>query len=114
VAVGLARDRCGDRAELHVSALPACPLAAPVDLVVAAEVLYYADDVPAALAALWAGCRPGGHLAVLHWAHAPHDTRLSGPQVHAMVADQAADRGAARLVGHVEPGFLLDVYEAAA
>lgn len=114
VAVGLARRRCGDRADLHVSSLPASPLAEPVELVVAAELLYYVADLPAALATLWSACRPSGHLAFVHWAHHPHDTRLSGAQVHARVADLASARGAHRLVTHAEPDFLLDVYEVAA
>lgn len=114
VAVGLARQRCGDRADLHVSALPESPLSEPVELVVATELLYYVPDLPAALATLWAGCRPGGHLVFAHWSHHPHDTRLSGSQVHALVADLAAARDSRRLVAHAEPDFLLDVYEAAA
>ena len=41
------------------SDLPEVPLDAPVDLVVAAEFLYYLDDLAAGVAALWAACWPG-------------------------------------------------------
>ncbi len=113
VAIELARLRCSDLSAVSfvVSELPEIPLDQPVDLVVAAEFLYYLDDVQAGVQALWTALVPGGQLAVWHWAHHPHDTRLSGLDVHAMVADAAAQRHCRRLVHHREEDFVMDIYQ---
>ena len=99
--------------DVVVSRLPEVPIDGPVDLVVAAEFLYYLDDLPGALEALWSATREGTHVVVQHWAHAPHDAHISGPEVHRLVAGYAAARGAAHLVAHEDQDFLLDVYEVA-
>lgn len=114
VAVTLAEERLRDvpgRHAVTLSALPGSPLAAPVDLVVVAECLYYLPDPAPALGTIWRAAAPGAHLVFLHWQGAPHDTRLSGPQVHDAVATFAAQRATARLVTVRDVGFLLDVYE---
>ncbi len=99
---------------VHVvrSELPEVPLAGPVDLVVAAEFLYYVEDLSGAFEALWSACAPGAHLVVEHWAHDPHDAHRSGPRTHVALRASAAEHGARQLVLHREHDFLLDVYEA--
>jgi trans-aconitate methyltransferase len=116
VAVAAARQRCASLPHVRcaVSALPDVPFDGLVDLVVVAEFLYYLRDLDAALAAVWSALAPTGHLAVVHWAHHPHDGFLSGPAEQAGVQSYAAGRGAVRRVAHVDEHFLLDVYEAPA
>lgn len=114
VAVAAARQRCTSLPHVScvVSALPDVPIDGVVDLVVAAEFLYYLADLDAALAAVWSRLAPGGHLVVTHWAHHPHDAFRSGPATHADLASYVERCGAARRVAHVDEDFLLDVYEA--
>lgn len=114
VAVALARGRCRGlpNVECIVSALPEVPFDGVVDLVVAAEFLYYVGQLDAALDALWSRLARAGHLVVMHWAHHPHDAFRSGPGMHATIERDAAARGAERLVSHVDADFVLDVYEA--
>jgi hypothetical protein len=87
------------------------PVDAPVDLLVLAELLYYLPELPGTIERLWDVTRAGSHVVVQHWAHAPHDAFVSGPQTHRLVAEHAASTGARRLVTHQEQDFLLDVYE---
>ncbi|MGZ4493114.1 MAG: class I SAM-dependent DNA methyltransferase [Nocardioides sp.] len=112
-AVAMTAERCAGLPHVRtaVSALPARPVEAPVDLVVAAEFLYYLPEPSAPLETLWAACAPGGHLLVVHWRHRPEDAWRSGAEQQDLVAASAVERGATRLVGHAEPDFLLDVYE---
>jgi hypothetical protein len=100
--------------ECVLSALPAVPFDGVVELVVAAEFLYYVCELDAALDALWSRLAPAGHLVVVHWAHRPHDAFRSGPGMHASIERDAGARGAQRLVSHVDQDFVLDVYEAPA
>jgi SAM-dependent methyltransferase len=93
------------------SRLPESPLEGPVDLVVAAEFLYYLDDLAAALATLWSTCAPGGHLVCVHWAHHPHDGHRSGVQLHGLLRQAAAEHDARHLVEHRDEDFVLDVFE---
>ena len=93
------------------SDLPEVPLDAPVDLVVAAEFLYYLDGLAAGVTALWAACAPGAHLACVHWARHPHDGHLSGVQLHGLLRLSATERGAGHLVDHRDDDFVLDVFE---
>lgn len=113
-AVQLAQERCRSFSHLSftVSELPQVPLPEPVELVVVAEFLYYVTDLSAGLEALWATVEPGGHLALLHWAHHPDDAFRSGPSMHADIAIDSVDREAQRLVSHVDHDFVLDIYEA--
>ncbi len=113
VAVDAARRRC--RGLSHVrcveSTLPDVPVDEPVELIVVAEFLYYMPDLASGVAALFSGLAPAGHLAMLHWAHRPHDAYGSGPEMHAAVGRAAVHRGATRLVEHLDEHFLLDIYE---
>jgi predicted TPR repeat methyltransferase len=116
VAVDAARQRCASLPHVRcvVSALPDVPFEGVVDLIVAAEFLYYVSDLDSALAAVWSRLAPGGHLVVMHWAHHPHDAFRSGPATQASLASHAEGSGAVRRVAHVDADFLLDVYEAQA
>ena len=111
IDLALARPGMPGSVRLVRSELPEVPLSGTVDLVVVAEFLYYVPDLGGALDALWSVCAPGSHLALMHWAHSPHDAFRSGPAMHAQVGLAAAMRGASRLVAHVDRDFLLDVYE---
>ena len=113
-AVHLARERCRelDGVRVSVSTLPDVPVTPPVELIVAAEFLYYVEDLQAALDALWSVAAPGSHVVFLHWAHQPDDAFRSGPEMHAEIAIDAIDREALRVVTHSDTDFMLDVYEA--
>lgn len=113
VAVGLAEERVADLAHVEVvlSELPAVPLEAPAELVLAAEFLYYLPELPACLDALWGATAPGGHLVFVHWAHQPHDAHLSGARLHERIAAEAGRRGSRPLARHNDVEFCLDVYE---
>lgn len=116
VAVALAEERLRnleDPPPVHCSALPDSPLSTQVDLVVVAECLYYLDDPTAALDTIWGAAAPGAHLTFMHWSGAPHDTRLSGPEVQEAAARVARRRDATRVVALTDAHFRLDVYEAA-
>lgn len=115
VAADAARRRLESVPHVEVveSAVPDVPLSGPVDLVVAAEFLYYLQDWQTAMDALWSAVNPGGNLVLVHWAHHPHDAYRSGRNLHALVAFDAAERGAQAVVAHTEPDFTIDVYEAA-
>lgn len=113
-AVALAAQRTAHLPAVRVvrSELPEVPFAGRVDLVVAAEFLYYVPDLDRALAVLWSVCEPGAHLVFVHWAHHPHDAFRGGPEMHARISLDCIRRKAAKLVTHVDEDFLLDVYEA--
>lgn len=113
VAVLLAEKRCADldHVDVRVSTLPEAPLDGPVELVVAAEFLYYLPDRDAALEALWGATAPGGHLVTMHWRHLPDDAHLSGAAMQDEVAAYAEQHGARRLVHHLDEDFRLDVHE---
>jgi trans-aconitate methyltransferase len=112
-AVAATRERTAALPHVRVleSRLPESPLEGPVDLVVAAEFLYYLDDLAAALATLWSTCAPGGHLVCVHWAHHPHDGHHSGVQLHGLLRQAAAEHDARHLVEHRDEDFVLDVFE---
>lgn len=114
VAVTLARGRLEayPHVSVQTSSLPAVPVAPPVDLIVAAEFLYYVADLRATLDALWSVAAPGSHVLFMHWAHQPDDAYRSGPDMHAQIAIDAVDRDALRIVSHSDSDFMLDVYEA--
>jgi SAM-dependent methyltransferase len=111
-AVRLARARTAHLPGVRVarSELPEVPFDGCVDLVVAAEFLYYVPDLAAALDVLWSACEPGGHLVFMHWAHHPHDAFRSGPAMHAEIALDCVRRKVTSLVRHIDENFLLDVY----
>ena len=112
VAHARARTRHLPNVEVTTSSLPEVPLEQPVELVVAAEFLYYLEDLDGALDALWAGCAPGGHVLVVPWAHHPHDAFRSGPETQQVVVADGQRRGASHLVHHRDEDFVLDVLEA--
>jgi SAM-dependent methyltransferase len=113
-AVALAQARCGRLPSVRVarSELPALPFDGTVDLVVAAELLYYVPDLPGALDALWSAGAPGAHLVFVHWAHHPEDAFRGGPEMHARISLDSIRRRATKKVTHVDEDFVLDVYEA--
>jgi trans-aconitate methyltransferase len=112
-AVAATRERTAALPHVRVleSRLPESPLEGPVDLVVAAEFLYYLDDLVAALTTLWSACAPGGHLVCVHWAHHPHDGHRSGVQLHGLLRLAAAEHRARHLVEHRDEDFVLDAFE---
>ena len=112
-AVRLAERRCADldHVDVRQSTLPDVPMAHTVELVVAAEFLYYLPDREVALESLWRALAPGGHLLSMHWRHPPDDAHLSGEQMQDEVAAFARKRGARRLVHHLDEHFRLDLYE---
>ncbi len=114
VAVDIARRRCRHLPNVVCvqSGLPDTPVHQRVELVVVAEFLYYVSDLESAVDTVFSCLAPSGHLAVLHWAHHPHDAYRSGPDMHASLARSAEARGAVRRVAHADTDFLLDVYEA--
>lgn len=111
-AVTLARARTSELpgVQVQLSDLPDVPFEGTVDLVVVAEFLYYVPDLAGALEVLWSVCEPGAHVAVMHWAHHPHDAFRSGPEMHAQIRLDSMRRGADSLLTHVDEDFLLDVY----
>lgn len=113
VAVEVARRRTSDLDHVRVehSALPEVPVRGTVDLVVVAEFLFYLDDLPAALDAVWSVCGPGTHLVFVHWVHRPHDGFLDGLETQEVVRRHAEARQFTHVVRHHDRDFLLDVYE---
>lgn len=111
-AVAATRDATAGLSHVRVveSVLPEAPLDGPVDLVVAAEFLYYLDDLAAGIDALWDAAAPGAHLVCVHWAHRPHDGHQSGVQLHGLLRLSATERGARQLVEHRDDDFVLDVF----
>jgi SAM-dependent methyltransferase len=113
-AVAATRDATAGLSHVRVveSVLPEVPLDGPVDLVVAAEFLYYLDDLTAGIDALWDAAAPGAHLVCVHWARRPHDGHQSGVQLHGLLRLSATERAARQLVEHRDDDFVLDVFEA--
>ncbi len=113
VAARIAQRRCEDLTHVEVRHGSLTEGAdGPVDLVVAAEFLYYLPDLKVALDSLWRTLASEAHLAVVHWRRHPHDAYLSGAALHELVAADAAVRGARALVSHRDDEFGLDIYEA--
>jgi len=112
-AVAATRDATVGLSHVRVvgSVLPEVPLDGPVDLVVAAEFLYYLDDLAAGVDALWDAAARGAHLVCVHWARRPHDGHQSGVQLHGLLRLSATERGARHLVEHRDDDFVLDVFE---
>lgn len=113
VAARLAAERCADltRVSVHHTALPDVPpLPGPVDLVLAAEFLYYLPDLATSLEALWSQLRAGGHLATIHWRHDADDLTRSGARLHADLVEDSSRRGADHLVHHDDQHFVLDIF----
>jgi LmbE family N-acetylglucosaminyl deacetylase len=83
-ALGRARDRLGDRAELRLMAAPQEWPEGSFDLVVVSEVGYFLS--PGALASLVtrvaASLSPDGVVVLCHWRHPIRGWALDGPEVH--------------------------------
>jgi SAM-dependent methyltransferase len=82
------------------------------DLVVLSELLYYfaADDLRLVVDSAIAAVNPGGTLVAVHWRHPAVDHPQTCDEVHARLTQAAVAGGLARLAGHVEDDFLLDVW----
>jgi SAM-dependent methyltransferase len=81
----------------------------PFDLIVFSEILYYLgdDDLERLLDHAVAALSPDGTLLAVHWRHPVADYPRSGDDAHRVLGAQP---GLARLVTHVEPDFLAEVY----
>lgn len=79
------------------------------DLVVLSEVGYYLDADECAVMVSLAVHRARDLVAV-HWRHPVAEYPLTGDQVHAILAEAAADAGMHRLVDHREDDVRLDVW----
>jgi SAM-dependent methyltransferase len=79
------------------------------DLIVLSEVLYYFGDhdLEQVLKHAVDSLEPDGTLLAAHWRHPVAEYPRTGDDVHQVLAAQP---GLARLVSHVEPDFLAEVY----
>jgi SAM-dependent methyltransferase len=79
------------------------------DLIVLSEVLYYFGDhdLEQVLKHAADSLEPEGTLLAVHWRHPVAEYPRTGDDVHRVLAAQP---GLARLVSHVEPDFLAEVY----
>jgi SAM-dependent methyltransferase len=110
-AVAETRRRCGGAPNVTVAVADVRdgPTGAAYDLAVLGEVLYYFDagttvDV---LRRWYHGCRPGGHLVLVHYRPAVTEHVLSGDDVHA-IADDLLGPPALHVVDEL---FRLDVFD---
>lgn len=80
------------------------------DLIVLSELLYYLSEPDSAdvLTRARESLRPDGILLAAHWRHPVADYPRQGDDVHRQLA---ATPGLVRLVAHVEPDFVLEVYQ---
>jgi Nodulation protein S (NodS) len=81
----------------------------PLDLVVLSEIAYYFDqsDLEGIVARVLHTTNAGAHVIGVHWRGCT-DYPLSGDLAHAVID---ASPELARIVHHVEPDFVLDVWE---
>jgi SAM-dependent methyltransferase len=79
------------------------------DLIVLSEVLYYFGDhdLEQVLKHAAGSLEPDGTLLAVHWRHPVAEYPRTGDNVHRVLATQP---GLARLISHVEPDFLAEVY----
>jgi SAM-dependent methyltransferase len=79
------------------------------DLIVFSEMLYYLGDrdLGQALELAVQALRPDGTLLAVHWRHPVADYPRTGDDVHRQLAAHA---GLARLVSHIEPDFVAEIY----
>ncbi len=79
------------------------------DLIVFSELLYYfgTRDLEQILDHSLRALQPGGTVLAVHWRHRVPDYPRGGDDVHRRIAGR---RGLARLVSHVEPDFLAEIY----
>jgi SAM-dependent methyltransferase len=109
-AVGAARERTRglSHVEVTVDALPEAIGAAPVDLVVVSEVLYYLDDatVAATLDRIADVLEPGGDVVAVHWRGWPPEAPRDAVATHRVLASHPALE---QVVVLVDEEFLLCV-----
>jgi SAM-dependent methyltransferase len=79
------------------------------DLIVLSEILYYFGDhdLEQVLKHAAASLEPDGTLLAVHWRHPVTEYPRTGDDAHRVLAAQP---GLSRLVSHVEPDFLAEVY----
>lgn len=117
-AVALARERVGPREHvaLRVGTVPEdLPVAAPFDLVVASEILYYLDDAAFArtLDRLPSLLAPDGRLVAVHWTGDAPDLARSASATHRALAAHPGLRPLpAASPDDAGRGYLLDVLTA--
>ncbi len=105
-----ARQRCRAFAGVRVEtrAIPEDWPTGPFDLVVLSEIAYYFDrpTLEHIMNRVSATSTPTGTLVAVHW-RGTTNYPLSGDQAHEVIGAQV---GLQRIVHHVEPEFLLDVW----
>jgi SAM-dependent methyltransferase len=110
-AVQAAQQRTSDLPQVRVERreLPRQWPAGRFDLVVFSEMLYYFgdQDLERTLDQAVRALQPDGTLLAVHWRHPVADYPRSGDEVHRWLA---ARPGLARLVSHVEPDFMAEIY----
>jgi hypothetical protein len=95
--------------EVDLGAIPDQWPSGPLDLIVLSEIAYYFDqpDLEAIVALALRSSSAGAHVVGVHW-RGRTDYPLSGDRAHEVI-DAAPQL--ARLVHHMEPDFVLDVWE---
>jgi SAM-dependent methyltransferase len=110
-AVRAAAERTADLPQVRVEQrdIPGQWPSGRFDLIVLSEILYYFGDhdLEQALKHAAAALEPEGTLLAVHWRHPVAEYPRTGDDVHRVLAAQP---GLARLVSHVEPDFLAEVY----
>ncbi len=109
LALGTAAREVPANVELRRGAVPADWPADHFDLVVLSEMGYYLTPESCAEMARLAAAG-AGDVVVVHWRHPVPEYPLTGDDVHDLVAVAALQAGMARLVGHEEEDFRLDVW----
>jgi LmbE family N-acetylglucosaminyl deacetylase len=107
-AVQRTRVRCGNRADVDRGRVPDEWPSGRFDLIVLSEVGYYCADLKALAARVAGSLTADGVVVACHWRRAAPDHPHSGDRVHEVLNDGLA--GLCRIVRHVEPDFLLDVW----
>jgi cyclopropane fatty-acyl-phospholipid synthase-like methyltransferase len=110
-AVESARRRTRDLPHVQVErrAIPQEWPAGRFDLIVLSEMLYYLGDTDLrqTLELAVRALQPEGTLLAVHWRHPVAEYPRSGDDVHRQLAVRP---GLARLVSHVEPDFVAEIY----
>lgn len=105
-----ARERCRASAGAHVEAraIPEEWPTGPFDLIVLSEIAYYFDrlTLERIISRVLSTSTPAATVVAVHW-RGTTNYPLSGDQVHEIIDACAAFQ---RIVHHVEPEFLLDVW----
>ncbi|MBA2740176.1 MAG: methyltransferase domain-containing protein [Nocardioidaceae bacterium] len=113
-ALALARARLADleHVTLEQARVPMRWPGGGFDLLVVSELLYFLDagERTAFHDRALGSLEPGGHLIAVHWRHGFDEASSDGDAAH---AELAALDGLSPLVDHVEPDFLLGLWERA-